>query len=285
MNIYKFRFYYSVLKPFTLPQYHGMALHSLLSGFKKLGEKDLNDFFQVLNPKHEGKQWRPYSLQPKKLEAEKHFATESEFYFDLLVYGNAISYLSEIEPFEKIVRFFMHAPEPELELRVIKCYTSELKSFPLKDSFSEALPYNPESLKYKDERRLNIEFVQPFQIETEKTYNKFHKLEFKRVVNSIINRYQGLHHLYNFGILPIQLPEKNELEQACAQIAFYPDKIEELDVEHHTQAKHLRRFVGNVSYSGNFAPFVPLLQWAQTTGIGKGTALGFGKVNITFEKE
>jgi CRISPR-associated endoribonuclease Cas6 len=121
-------------------------------------------------------------------------------------------------------------------------------------------------------QRLRIEFLSPTEIKNQE------RPEFGPLFSRIRDRISTLRALYGSG--PLEIDFKGMGERAAA-IRMTRCDLQHVDVTRGTGQRHpLSGFVGFAEYEGDLTEFIPYLEIACYTGVGRQTVWGKGEIAI-----
>lgn len=155
-------------------------------------------------------------------------------------------------------------------------------NFRIKEVFSTNLreiSLNDKSI-YETTEHITIKAITPVRIK----YNRdlVRKLEFHILIRSLLRRLSLLYYFHVKRQLPI-LDIKALIEKA-EKIKIIKDGTYWYDWERYSSRQNSRMklggVVGEITYEGNIAPFMPYLRAGEILHVGKGTSFGLGKYEI-----
>jgi hypothetical protein len=134
-----------------------------------------------------------------------------------------------------------------------------------------------------DVRRLSVEFVTPTEL---KSGGALAQPEFDVLISRARDRISTLRALYGPGPLKLNFSDFGQRAGAIRITRCDLQRVEAERRSSRTGQRHpLGGFTGRVEYEGDLAEFVPFLEAAQFTGVGRQTSWGKGEIRIGFSGE
>ena len=276
LNVYKFHLHFRVTRQFELPHFQGTALRNLLSGFKER-QPALNAFFFETKLPHRQNTYSPYTLLPLRA-GRAVYRRGDTFSFELTVLGKYIEIFDNVLQM-MCLRGFSNLPNC-LEIQAVENIISETERKPIVD-FAEAVPYivNSEQ-RIVNSDLLKINFVTPVCIKNNHRADDF---TFDKLINTAVHRANAIIELFakpcGFSE-PAGFYNAQALSALAKQVEITENNLKPFFVRHFTKNIVYRSFVGSVTYTGDFEPFITLLQLTELIHLGKETTSGMGKIKI-----
>jgi len=124
-------------------------------------------------------------------------------------------------------------------------------------------------------RRARVRFLSPTELKNRK------QPEFGELFSRIRDRISTLSALYGAGPLEIDFKAIGERAAAIRMTRCELENVEAERVSRGTGQRHkLRGFVGIAEYEGDLAEFIPYLEIAGYTGVGRQTVWGKGEISV-----
>jgi len=139
-------------------------------------------------------------------------------------------------------------------------------------------------LAFSNSQKAEINFLTPTRMQQ---HGKLiDRIDFPQMVRALMRRYSWLSSLYN-GSLP-DLPYSDILDRAEREVQLVNSDLSWQDLERYSYLQKQKIImggvVGTVTFAGNIAPFLPLLRLGEYLHVGKGTAFGLGRYQLTIKK-
>lgn len=304
-----FRFVLKVTEPLYLPPYKGSALRGGFgNSFRKIccvmQQPDcrgcaLNQscaysyIFETPHPAnlpidHQAANLpHPFVIEPPEIEKQE-FAAGETLKFGLVLVGKGIPYFPYfVLAFDQLGRMGLGRARGRYRLAEVLSFndlqrqepvpvynggtqviTGNFKIWQLNDLHALAAKMNPPELQ--------IEFVTPTRIlQQNKLINT---LPFDLLIRTLLRRSSLLAQIH--GQSGWELPFQEIIDQA-ARVPVAACRFHWLDWERYSNRQQQRMnfggFVGSVTYSDGFGPFLPLILLGQFLHVGKNTTFGLGK--------
>ncbi|NWF51994.1 MAG: CRISPR system precrRNA processing endoribonuclease RAMP protein Cas6 [Nitrospirae bacterium] len=312
INTASFRFNLMPLESLILPSYKGSTLRGGFGyAFKKvvcalkdkecseclLKEKCIYSYIFETPPPSDTKIMRKYPSAPHPFiieppsEKRHGYSPGTELGFGLILIGKAIDYLPYfIFTFDELGRIGIGKGKAKYELKNVICdgkkiYDSETKT--LKPSSLSNLKSYFLNLESEDLNRmhskinlLTINFLTPTRI----LYNGHLTLdlEFHILIRNLLRRLSLLSY-FHCGGDPSEVVFKKIIELA-KNVSVKERHLKWYDWERYSTRQDARMkmggFVGEITFKGNFEPFMQIIEAGEVLHVGKGTAFGLGKYEI-----
>lgn len=230
--------------------------------------------------------------QPQKMATEERWPVKvgQDLAFNLLLMGRAIDYLPYIiYTVSQMAERGLGVDRARFELtnvsmldvndQPISIYAKGELAAVAQPSHSLAEIVAAHQRQPDQSDKLTLRFITPARIRVEGDLQT--KFSFSLLVRSLLRRWSLLTALY--GQNPLQLNFGEIIAQAEA-ITIAQSQLHWWDVSRYSnrqQAKlKIGGFIGEITYQGDIAPFVPLVRVGEWLHIGSGTSFGLGKYQI-----
>ncbi|NWF75823.1 MAG: CRISPR system precrRNA processing endoribonuclease RAMP protein Cas6 [Nitrospirae bacterium] len=235
----------------------------------------------------------PFVIEPPQ-EKRRGFKPGDEINFGLTLIGRAIDYLPYfIYTFDELGRIGIGKGKAKYELKDVSCdgkliYDSETKT--LKTFRTSSLHLNIENVIARssdvnqNDEAISISFLTPTRILYDNHLTR--DLEFHIFMRNLLRRLSLLFYFHCNGD-PSGWDFKRLIERAKDV------KVKKRDLKWHEWQRYSGRqetrlkmggFVGEIKFEGKIGHFMPLIKAGEILHIGKGTAFGLGKYEITKDK-
>lgn len=223
---------------------------------------------------------RPFVFRASHLDGAT-IAPGQPFYFDLNVFElrhPALEYF--VRAFEQLAREGLGPRRGRADLEARWQLDLSGDPFPMKDPPSPlCLPLLPRREKV---RAIHIEFTSPTELKSGDEIAT--RPEFPVLFARVRDRIGTLRALYGAGPLGIDF---KELGQRAAQVRMTRCDLRQVDVSRLSsrtgQTHSLGGFVGSADYEGELTEFVPFLEAAYWTGVGRQTVWGKGEIRTSIK--
>jgi hypothetical protein len=232
----------------------------------------------------------PYVIEPFLSSATRYRAGES-FDFSLVLFGATNDYLP----------YFIYAFEMMGEGGIGKKITGGRTKFRLDRALHEGEAiYDGETRKLRtpallkklsvanplqpvESGTLEVRFVTPLRLKSGNSLTA--ELPFHILIRAALRRISSLFACYGDGEPPL---DYRGLVALAGEVETVQFGLHWYDWERWSnrqeQTMLMGGIMGNITYRGNFGPFVPLLDLCSDLHLGKQTAFGLGKIEYTFHK-
>lgn len=270
LNVYKFQLFFRVTRTFQLPHFQGPAIRNLLSGFKER-QPGLNNFFFEQKFEYEKIALNGYAVHPAFSGHYTHYRN-TEFSFYLTVFGHALQHFSNVLQLMPLTGFSDLGKR--LEIQRVEYIISDTERKEIA-SFSEAKPFvvNSEE-RIANSDVISIGFDTPVCL---KNTTQAVQFTFNRLINVAAHRTNALLALFGENGPLFDVVGLSELAR---HIETTDNQLKPFIVSHYSKPIKYHAFVGNITFKGNFEPFLPLLHLTENVHLGKETASGLGKIRI-----
>lgn len=233
----------------------------------------------------------PFVIEPP-LDGERVFRPGETLSFGLVLVGRAVEYLPYfIYAFEDLGRSGLGKGRGKFRLaRVEECgaavYSSDEKR--LSCGAVRELPLAPSLLKGGCRQAgalpcaggVTLRFLTPLRIVSDDSPAA--ELPFHLLVRNLLRRVGLLYHFHCGGAEPSW--DHLALIEKSMDVAVVHNDLRWWDWDRYSTRQHARikmgGVVGEVTYGGDMAPFMPLLKAGEVLHLGKGTSMGLGKYQI-----
>ncbi len=152
------------------------------------------------------------------------------------------------------------------------------------------LPQHPENLFYEESqsdslpmpaqgenRKISMEIITPLRIIALNA--PVARLPFTLIMSSIIRRVTSLLNVYGNGEPEL---DYSGMIEAAKNITTAESSLQWLDWQRYSSRQDKKMFmggmIGDITYQGDFSPFLPMMAMAEKVHIGKNSAFGLGKI-------
>ncbi|MBZ4653883.1 MAG: hypothetical protein JG781_1222 [Peptococcaceae bacterium] len=235
---------------------------------------------------------RPFVLEPP-LETRTFYGPGERLTFHLLLFGRAIPYLPYfIVVFRELGELGIGKGRKKYrlaELTAVNDLTEErevvysgdnqlVRNFDLTVSGRDVLNYD----KTWEQNVLSIDFQTMTRLKFEGRY--VGNVPFHILIRNLLRRLSSLYYFHH-GVMPNG--NFQEIIKQAEKIRTVSEEFIWVDWERYSSRQDTRMnlggVVGNVTYEGELAEFMPLLTLGQFTHVGKGATFGMGKYQVRFE--
>jgi hypothetical protein len=250
--------------------------------------------FETITPKyHQTKKTppHPYVLQPP-LSEQREYQEGEGFEVSLLLFGEMTDYLPYfVYAFERMGESGLgsnteQGPSPFTLLHVsrngtsIYDHKSKTLDLSLKPEPLELSPAGPDN----GVGELHLELITPLRI---KHLNSFAKsLPFHVLVRAMLRRISTMFAHYGGGEPKL---DYRGLVQRAQDVTFHSDRTRWKDwTRYSTRQKQVMQFgglVGEITYGGRVAEFIPLFELCKTLHVGKQSVFGLGQIDFALEQD
>ena len=126
---------------------------------------------------------------------------------------------------------------------------------------------------------LTMRFQTPTRIKHQQLYTT--QPDFRTMIAALLRRLSIIHHLHCSGIFP---EDVNPLLAQAETINITHDTRRWQDWSRYSMRQQTRMslggFVGDITVTGDLAPFAETLAWGELTHIGKATSFGLGRMQL-----
>lgn len=209
----------------------------------------------------------PFVFEPP-LSRQKVFQPEEELNFRVIIIGNAMQY----------------APYFAFTFKELGC--AGIGKGRGKFSISKILSTNEKTISLqppvceKKFTKLSLNILTPIRIKYERALVE--KLEFHILIRSLLRRLSLLYY-FHCGKQPLQIDVKSLIEKA-EKVKILNANTHWYDWERYSSRQNTRMklggVIGEITYEGDIAPFMPFLRAGEILHVGKGTSFGLGKYEI-----
>jgi len=244
----------------------------------------------------------PFIIEPPP-ERRRGYKPGDEIEFGLILIGKAIDYLPYfIYTFDELGRIGIGKGKGRFELRNVSCggetiYDSESKTLkPFKTSslsltpllslkgLSQDLPTEQSEMVESGLSRSRNSIKLSFSTPTRILYNGHLTLdiEFHILVRNLLRRLSLLYYFHCGG--DSSMWDFKGIIEKAKQVKVDKQNLRWYDWERYSSRQETRMkmggFVGEITFEGNIAPFISLIEAGEVLHVGKGTAFGLGKYKI-----
>ena len=223
---------------------------------------------------------RPFVFRAAHLDAST-IAPGQPFYFDLNVFelrNPALAYF--VRTFAELARQGLGPRRGRADLASVWQLDHSGHPFPMQDSPPPlSLPLLP---RVETVRAIRVEFTTPTELKSGDEIAT--RPEFPVLFARVRDRISTLRALYGAGPLEIDF---KALGQRAAQIRITHCALRQIDVSRRSsrtgQTHSIGGFVGAAEYEGELTEFVPFLEAAYWTGVGRQTVWGKGEIRTSIK--
>ncbi len=226
----------------------------------------------------------PFIIEPP-LEEKRLYKPGETISFSLILIGKAIDYLPYfIYTFEELGRIGIGKGKGRYELREVSCdgkviYNSVDKQLKPTPPFSPSLLKRGMSGVTPNSNLITLNFLTPTRIVVNE--DLVVDLEFHHLIRSLLRRISTLSYFHCEKRL--ELDFKGMIERAL-DVKAKKRELSWYDWERYSARQDVRMkmggILGSVTFSGDFAEFMPYLLLGEHLHVGKGTSFGLGKYEV-----
>ena len=223
---------------------------------------------------------RPFVFRASHLDGET-IAPAQPFYFDLNVFelrNPALAYF--VRTFAQLAHEGLGPRRGRADLASVWQLDGSGDPFPMKDPPSPLpLPLLP---RVETVRAIRVEFTTPTELKSGDDIAA--RPEFPILFARVRDRISTLRALYGAGPLEIDF---KALGERAADVRMTHCDLRQIDVSRRSsrtgQTHSLGGFVGSAEYEGELTEFVPFLEAAYWTGVGRQTVWGKGEIRTSIK--
>lgn len=230
----------------------------------------------------------PYVIEPPP-PTERSFVAGDAFTFDLLLFGDANNFLSDfISAAELMGSIGARTSRDSIRFALSEVVAGDQTIYRksngtlLKDDWSRPL-----LIELPEETvpgRLDVRLMTPLRLKVDGRYTD--RLPIQTFVRALMRRATILFNAYGKGGLPF---DHRYLLELAKGIEVIYEKLQWQDFSRNSSRQRNRMalggIVGNISYQGQFGPFLPLLEFCKETHLGKQTTFGLGKFDYKWQED
>jgi len=223
---------------------------------------------------------RPFVIEPP-LETRTIYKKGEYLEFGLILFGKAIDYLPYfIITFKELGNVGIGKARGRFKLQEVDNFYKE-KIYDAEDEMIKNIDSKVDLAKIMKapHHYLSLKFFTPTRIKLDG--DLVVKPEFHVIIRALLHRISALAY-FHCG-KELELDYKRLISEA-GQIKIKESEINWVDWERYSSRQNTRMklggFIGEITYEGNFEPFLPLLLLGQHTHIGKNCTFGLGKYEI-----
>ncbi len=264
MDISKHRFSLKAIDRITLPAYKGSAFHGGFGhALHKISPDDYDYFFNQSPSSHHAIS-KPYVLLPP-LDTQEEYTPGQQFQFELTLFGEATQHYAVCHAAFKYLGSQLGLGYQKGKYKVINTKAIQYITPPVPDAINTITLTTPTRIRLKHKNRLCR--TPP---------------DFAILTKSLINRVENLYKLY--AKRPTDLPSEETLIKLAKhiQIKQHNLKWDDWDRFSGRQKKWMKfgGLVGDITYTGELAPFYELLKLGEWLHIGGKSSFGLGKYTM-----
>ena len=225
----------------------------------------------------------PFVIEPP-FERKRVYRPSEELLFGLVLIGKAIDYLPYfIYTFDELGKTGIGKGRGRFELRSVvsdgeTVYDSTSKT--LRQVSPMALPLDAKPGRGRKKDRLTLSFLTPTRIVYDARLTL--DLEFHVLIRNLLRRLSLVQYFHGNG-QPSAFDFKGLIEKA-KEVKTVERDLRWYDWERYSGRQERRinmgGFVGEITFEGNFAPFMPLVKAGEILHVGKGTTFGLGRYEV-----
>jgi hypothetical protein len=230
----------------------------------------------------------PFVIQPP-IERKQVYKPGEDLTFGLVLIGRAIDYLPYfIYTFDELGKTGLGRGRGKFVLKTVESEESGVRSEPIYDDASKtlkqfnavAIPLDGAIKRTRKKASLTLRFLTPARI----TYDGRLTLDigFHMFIRTLLRRLSLLVY-FHCGIDPSTLDFTGIIEQA-KKIEVSDTKLSWYDWERYSGRQERKiamgGFIGDITFKGALAPFMPLIKAGEVLHVGKGTAFGLGRYSV-----
>ncbi|WP_353683955.1 CRISPR system precrRNA processing endoribonuclease RAMP protein Cas6 [Thermodesulfovibrio sp. 3907-1M] len=210
----------------------------------------------------------PFIFEPP-LSRKNTFQPEEELNFKVILIGDAIDYAPYFAfTFKELG--YVGIGKGRGKFSISKILSTNVRNLILQ----------PKEVSEKNYTKLCLHILTPIRIKYERKL--IDKLDFHILIRSLLRRLTLLCY-FHCGKQPPQIDVKSLIEKA-EKVRILNENIRWYDWERYSSRQNTRMklggVIGEITYEGSLAPFIPFLKAGEILHIGKGTSFGLGKYEI-----
>lgn len=230
----------------------------------------------------------PFIIEPPE-DTGKKFNPGEELAFSLILIGRAVEYLPYfIYTFNELGRIGIGKGRGRYTLKTVKSQkgSGEIRLYSAQDGAIKSVEteklHIPEEYVFTDmaETQLTLNFITPVRMQHGRDLTVVP--EFYIVIKNLMRRLNLLYY-FHCGKKEAKWDHKNLLQEA-EKVIIKDNNLKWWDWERYSSRQDVRikmgGLKGEITYTGNIAPFMPILMAGQVLHIGKGTSFGLGRYVI-----
>ena len=302
-NLAEFQFILMALDGISLPVYKGSTLRGGFGvAFKRIvcvnrdkvcdscllkGKCVYSYVFETPPPSDTSKMRKypfaphPYIITPP-LEKNRIYKKGEPLCFDLTLVGKSIDYLPYfIYTFDELGKIGIGKGRGSYQLEEVKSQGETIYS-----SRTKTLKNNYKTIRIKDlspsipqSSVLHITFLTPTRLKFDGKLTP--TLEFHVLIRNLLRRISLLSYFHCGEELNLDFKGIIEKSQ---DVAMTKSELSWIDWERYSNRQETKMkmggFMGSVTYSGDFDPFLPFILLGEHIHVGKGTSFGLGKYKV-----
>jgi len=129
--------------------------------------------------------------------------------------------------------------------------------------------------------QLKVEFITPFRLRV--GGREARRVTFCDLIRAAIRRLSIMTHFYGSPLA--EALDTSELLRGCDDVKAVADDTEWFEFGRYSGRQKRKvpmgGLIGNMSFGGNLSKYLPLLELAQVTNLGKATSFGFGRFKVS----
>lgn len=304
----KLQFTIEAIDPIVLPNYKGSTFRGGFGNvFRRvvcaLKRKDCKDcilktkcvyayIFETSPPEDAGimnmKRYEsiphPFIIEPP-LESGRAYRPKEPMSFNLILIGRAVDYLPYfIYTFDELGKTGIGKGRGRYGVIEVAensgvVYSSEDKTVRNAAPDELNIPENS-GLESDSDRLITLKFITPLRLNYKRDFVV--DLEFHILIRSLLRRLCLLYYFHCERREPSW--DHKKLISMAEKVAVKSSALKWRDWERYSARQDTRMkmggLVGDITFRGNIAPFLPILKAGETLHIGKGTSFGLGKFEI-----
>jgi CRISPR-associated endoribonuclease Cas6 len=226
----------------------------------------------------------PFVIEPP-FERKRVYRPGEDLLFGLVLIGRAIDYLPYfIYTFDELGKTGIGKGRGEFELSSVASegktvYDATRKTLSRVNALE--LPLDGKVGHGRKKTRLTLSFLTPTRISYSGSLTL--DIEFHMIIRNLLRRISLLSYFHGSSSSLPPFDFKGTIEKAKA-VDTVDKSLRWYDWERYSSRQEQRinmgGFVGEITFEGNFAPFVPLVKAGEVLHVGKGTAFGLGRYEV-----
>ncbi|HWP56689.1 MAG TPA: CRISPR system precrRNA processing endoribonuclease RAMP protein Cas6 [Candidatus Acidoferrales bacterium] len=234
---------------------------------------------------------RPFVIKPP-LEAKETYLPGEQLSFDLVLIGKSCDYLPYfIVTFKELSQVGLGAGRTRLDLSLVESVGLNGTVAPVYERAKNLVQPLQQALSWEtivqtlgkdwtDARRVTLRFLTPTMIKTGGVFVR--RPDFGTVFKRLRDRINALSYFYCGKGLQINFKVFGEQAERIKTVSDFTRWVESARYSRRREVAHdLSGFVGDVSFEGELAPFLPFLRLGEYLHVGKNAVFGNGWYEIT----